>query len=190
MVSFSSETIWNPVKPYHFYQSNSKINDNFRQNLEMKADHKMDQQAIGKFIEIKRREQLLTQQQLAERIGVSNKTVSKWENGRSLPDYSVVEGLCAVLNISVSELIAGKEKEPDANESSQREEIALLSYKVEQLEKNKIVRADKNQTIHTGVSFGCVIAAIISYAQLQSIGWAILHGMLSWIYVVYYLIVH
>ena len=148
----------------------------------------MDQQAIGKFIEKKRRELLLTQQQLAERIGVSTKTVSKWENGRSMPDYSVVEGLCAVLNISVSELIAGKDKEPDVNESSQKEEIALLSYKVEQLEKGKIVRADRNQTIHTGVSFGCVIAAIISYANLQSIGWAILHGILGWIYVIYYLI--
>ena len=148
----------------------------------------MDQQAIGQFIATKRREQNLTQEQLAEKIGVSNKTVSKWETGKTMPDYSVVEALCEVLNVSASELIAGKEKEPDTNSGSHEEDVALLSYKVEQLEKNKNVRAETNKTVNTGVSFGCVIAAIISYTHWQSVGWAILHGMLGWIYVIYYLI--
>ena len=75
----------------------------------------MNQHDVGLFIASKRREKNLTQEQLAEKIGVSNKTVSKWETGKTMPDYSVVELLCQVLNISVSELIAGKEKEPDAN---------------------------------------------------------------------------
>ena len=149
----------------------------------------MNQQAIGQFIATKRREQNLTQEQLAEKIGVSNKTVSKWETGKSMPDYSVVEVLCEVLNISASELIAGKEKDFGTNSSSREEDIALLSYKVEQLEKSKNVRVETNKTVHTGVSFGCVLAAIISYAHWQSIGWAILHGILGWIYVSYYLIV-
>lgn len=148
----------------------------------------MNQQAIGQFIATKRREQNLTQEQLAEKIGVSNKTVSKWETGKTMPDYSVVERLCEVLNISVSELIAGKENETDANNSSLDENVALLSYKVEQLEKHKNTRTETDKTVHTGVSFGCVIAAVVSYVHWQSIGWAILHGMLGWIYIIYYLI--
>ena len=107
-----------------------------------------------------------------------------------MPDYSVVEVLCEVLNISASELIAGKEKDFGTNSSSREEDIALLSYKVEQLEKNKNVRVETNKTVNTGVSLGCVLAAIISYAHWQSIGWAILHGILGWIYVIYYLIVY
>ena len=50
----------------------------------------MNQQVIGKFISLKRKEKNLTQEQLAEKIGVSNKTVSKWENGKCMPDYSVI----------------------------------------------------------------------------------------------------
>jgi len=147
----------------------------------------MNQHNIGQFISTKRREQNLTQEQLAEKLGVSNKTVSKWETGKTMPDYSVIELLCEVLKISVSELIAGKEKEPDTNNTT-NEEVALLAYKIEQLEKDKKVKTETNKTVHTGVSFGCVIAAVISYTHWQSIGWAILHGLLGWIYVIYYLI--
>lgn len=50
----------------------------------------MNQIAIGKFITKKRKEQNLTQEQLANRLGVSNKTVSKWETGKCMPDYSVI----------------------------------------------------------------------------------------------------
>lgn len=155
----------------------------------MKGAEIMNQQAIGKFISTKRREQNLTQEQLAERIGVSNKTVSKWETGKTMPDYSVVEELCKALNVSVSELIAGEEEKKATNNSLQ-EEVALLSYKVEQLEKRDREHIDTKQTLHTGVSLGCVIAAVVSYAHWQSIGWAILHGTLGWIYIIYYLIAY
>ena len=106
-----------------------------------------------------------------------------------MPEYSIVEPLCEVLNISVSELIAGKENDPEKNNLPQ-EEIALLSYKIEQLEKDKNTRMKTDKTVHTGVSLGCVIAAVISYAHWQSIGWAIFHGLLGWIYVIYYMIVY
>lgn len=147
----------------------------------------MDLKHIGQFIATKRREQNLTQEQLAEKIGVSNKTVSKWETGKTMPDYSVVESLCEALNISVGELLSGEEKEPDKMNTS-NEEVALLSYRIEQLEKDKKDRVETDKTVHTGVSFGCVIAAVISYTHWQSIGWAILHGALGWVYVLYYLI--
>ena len=55
----------------------------------------MNKAAIGSYIARKRREQNLTQEQLAERLGVSNTTVSKWENGKCMPDYGVVHGSAA-----------------------------------------------------------------------------------------------
>ena len=105
-----------------------------------------------------------------------------------MPDYSVVELLCQVLNISVSELIAGKEKEPDANKSSYEEDMALLSYKIEQLENHKKSQIEVSKTVKTGISFGSALAIVISYTQWHSIGWAIIHGLMSWGYVIYYLI--
>ena len=148
----------------------------------------MTQQNVGQFIATKRREQNLTQEQLAEKIGVSNKTVSKWETGKTMPDYSVVELLCEVLNISISELIAGKEIQTDTNSTSHEDDLALLSYKIEQLEKNKNSQLEKKKTVQTGITFGSALAIVISYTQWHSIGWAILHGLMSWGYVIYYLI--
>ena len=71
----------------------------------------MDQIATGKYITKKRKEQNLTQEQLAERLGVSNKTISKWETGKCMPDYSIVESLCKELNTTLAELINGEEDE-------------------------------------------------------------------------------
>ena len=63
----------------------------------------MDQSAIGKYIYQKRKAKNLTQTQLAEKLGVSNKTISKWENGKCMPDYSIIENLCNTLGITISE---------------------------------------------------------------------------------------
>ena len=69
----------------------------------------MNQKQIGRYIAEKRRIKNLTQAQLAEQLGISDKTVSKWECGRSMPDYTLIQSLCETLDISVSELIEGKE---------------------------------------------------------------------------------
>ena len=68
----------------------------------------MNQKQIGRYIAEKRRIKNLTQAQLAEQLGISDKTVSKWECGRSMPDYALIQPLCESLDISVSELIEGK----------------------------------------------------------------------------------
>ena len=65
----------------------------------------MNQLTTGKFLARKRKEKNLTQEQLAEKIGVSNKTISKWENGKCMPDYSVVKSLCEELGITVAEVM-------------------------------------------------------------------------------------
>ena len=68
----------------------------------------MDQAKIGKFIAERRREMGLTQIQLAERLNVTDRAVSKWETGRSLPDSSIMLGLCNILQITVNDLLCGE----------------------------------------------------------------------------------
>ncbi len=69
----------------------------------------MDQIKIGKYIAGKRKEQDLTQKQLAEKLGVSDKSVSKWERGICLPDVSLYTELCGALDISINEFFAGED---------------------------------------------------------------------------------
>lgn len=68
----------------------------------------MDQVKIGRFIAELRKEKGLTQASLAGRFGISNKAVSKWENGKSLPDASIMLELCSILGITVNELLSGE----------------------------------------------------------------------------------
>ena len=68
----------------------------------------MDQIKIGKFIAWKRKEQNLTQAQLAEKLGITDRAVSKWETGKSLPDASIMLEMCALLGITVNDLLSGE----------------------------------------------------------------------------------
>lgn len=68
----------------------------------------MDQVKIGKFIAERRKEVNLTQMELAEMLGVTDRAVSKWETGRSMPDSSIMLSLCALLKITVNELLLGR----------------------------------------------------------------------------------
>lgn len=68
----------------------------------------MDQVKIGKFIAECRKEKHLTQLQLAERLGVSDRAVSKWETGRSMPDSSIMLELCDEIGINMNELFSGR----------------------------------------------------------------------------------
>ena len=68
----------------------------------------MDQVKIGKFIAERRKLENLTQFQLAEKLGVTDRAVSKWENGRTMPDSSIMLELCSILKISVNDLLSGE----------------------------------------------------------------------------------
>ena len=68
----------------------------------------MDQIKIGRFIAQCRKENGLTQMQLAERLGVTDRAVSKWENGRAMPDSSIMLELCEQLKITVNDLLCGE----------------------------------------------------------------------------------
>ena len=68
----------------------------------------MNQEKIGKFIAECRKEKNLTQLQLAEKLNISNRAVSKWETGKSCPDVSIMMELCDILGINVNELLSGE----------------------------------------------------------------------------------
>lgn len=68
----------------------------------------MNQEKIGKFIAELRKEKNLTQVQLAHQLGVSDRTISKWETGRGMPDVSILKKLSETLGISVNELLCGE----------------------------------------------------------------------------------
>jgi len=75
----------------------------------------MNQEKIGKFIAGARNQIGLTQRELAEKIGVSDKTISKWECGKSMPDISYMDALCNSLDINMNELISGERLTESAN---------------------------------------------------------------------------
>ena len=98
----------------------------------------MDNIATGKFITKKRKEQNLTQEQLAERLGVSNKTISKWETGKCMPDYSVIELLCKELNTTLAELMNGEENEKSIH-TYDNEQIVEMLKEIQNLRNMKIL---------------------------------------------------
>lgn len=96
----------------------------------------MNQLLVGKFITQKRKEKNLTQEQLAEKIGVSNKTISKWETGKCMPDYSVIELLCEELKITLAELMNGEEDEKSIH-TYDNEQIVEMLKEIQNLKAKK-----------------------------------------------------
>lgn len=88
----------------------------------------MDQEKIGKFILEIRKQNGWTQKELAEKVGVSDKTISKWECGNSIPDITYLEALCNSLDISVNELLSG-ERLSDKSYSEKAEENIMALMK-------------------------------------------------------------
>ena len=82
----------------------------------------MNQEAIGKFISTCRKEKGLTQTQLAEKLNITNRAVSKWETGKSVPDAAIMLDLCEILDVSVNELLSG---ERIAMENYQKKAVKL-----------------------------------------------------------------
>ena len=103
----------------------------------------MNQTAIGNFIARCRKKQKLTQAQLAEKLNITDRAVSKWETGKSMPDSSIMLELCAILDITVNELLSGEEieMEPYENYEKKAEEnlLALKQKEENTLSKNRII---------------------------------------------------
>lgn len=75
---------------------------------------------------------------MAEKLGVSNKTVSKWETGKCIPDYSIVKNLCEELEITVAELMDGESAEEKSVRAYDDEQIMDLLRRTQELENRRI----------------------------------------------------
>lgn len=101
----------------------------------------MNQEKIGKFIAECRRKKNMTQQELAEKLGVSDRTIGNWENGRNMPDLSLFKPLCDELDISLNDLMSGEVvKSKEYQEKLEENIINTISYTNKKLEnKNNII---------------------------------------------------
>jgi transcriptional regulator with XRE-family HTH domain len=107
----------------------------------MRGDKFMDLNKIGKFITYCRKQKNLTQEQLAEKLNITNRAVSKWERGLSLPDASIMIQLCNILDINVNELLSGKIiDKKDYQESLEENIINTIDYTNKKIEnKNNFI---------------------------------------------------
>ena len=127
---------------------------------------------VGKNIKKIRTELNMTQEELAEKISVTRQAVSNWETEKTQPDTETLERISEVLGVTIEELIYGKQKSSQGT-----------------LEKGKDVMLNVTKgSTKSGIGFGAALAIVISYVKWQSVGWAIFHGLLNWVYVVYFLI--
>ena len=113
-----------------------------------------------------RKEKGMTQDELAEKLNVTRQAVSNWETGKTQPDIETLTRLAEIFDVSVERIIYGSER------------------------KERIVQVSRNVQVgpKEGIGMGAALAMIISYAKWKSIGWAILHGIFNWAYVIYYII--
>ena len=122
----------------------------------------MNQIKIGKFIAECRKKNNLTQMQLAEKLNITNRAISKWENGKAMPDSSIMIDLCNELKISVNELLSGEMINMENKNEKQEKLLLDMAKEVEQ----------KNKTIWTsmwvimGVSMTALFAGIFISAFL------------------------
>ena len=90
----------------------------------------MNQIKIGRFIAERRKEQKLTQMQLAEKLDITDRAVSKWETGKSLPDASIMLELCGLLKITVNDLLSGEVVSMNNyNEKSEKNLLEMIKQK-------------------------------------------------------------
>ena len=112
----------------------------------------MDQIKIGKFIAAMRKEQNLTQRQLAELLRISDKTVSKWECGNGLPEVGTMLPLCETLHINVNELLTGERLDAEYQKKAEENLINLVQEK-----ESETVRGRKKMLMMTAASV-CAVA--------------------------------
>ena len=95
----------------------------------------MDQIKIGKFIAECRKNANLTQMQLSEKLGITDKAISKWERGISMPDTSIMLELCNILGISVNELLSGEKIQMENNDKKNEQLLLEMAKELEKKSK-------------------------------------------------------
>jgi transcriptional regulator with XRE-family HTH domain/DNA-directed RNA polymerase subunit RPC12/RpoP len=110
----------------------------------------MDQIKIGQFIAARRKAVGLTQAELAEKLGITDRAVSKWETGRAMPDVALMLKLCGILKINVNELLCGEEIQMENNDHKNEQLILDMAKEVER----------KNKTIWTAMWVIMIVSMI------------------------------
>ena len=125
----------------------------------------MNQEKIGKFIAELRKQKKLTQEQLAEKLGITKNAVSKWERGLGLMDLSLLKPLSEILNVSVTEILNG-EKFDEEEINSKNEEVLIntLDYST-----NVIKKVKKNKVLTILLTIVITILSIILLDTIQAI---------------------
>ena len=95
----------------------------------------MDQEKIGRFIQEKRKEKKFTQSDLAEKLNITDRAISKWENGVCLPDAGTMPLLCKILNISINDLFSGEIVDMKDNEKKLEENLLEMAKLKEEKDK-------------------------------------------------------
>lgn len=121
----------------------------------------MDQIKIGKFISSKRKEKHITQSELAERLNITDRAISKWENGICLPDASNMTDLCKILDININDLFSGEVIDMKDNEKKLEENLLEMTRLKEQRDKELLALE-----IFIGVTVSLVMTSLILIAAM------------------------
>lgn len=123
----------------------------------------MNQQKVGQFLKDLRNEKSVTQAELAEMLGVSNRSISRWENGTTMPDFDLLIELAKYYNVEVGEILGGERK--DTNVDTKTEELMLRIAEYNNVERSFF---SKRMCVMFGIAiFGMMIFAIIDIAGLE-----------------------
>ncbi len=121
----------------------------------------MDQIKIGKFIQNKRKEKNITQQELAEILNITDRAISKWENGKCMPDVGIMQELCEILNITINDLFSGEVVNMKDTEKKLEENL---------LEMTKLKEEKDRQLLSLEIFIG-VISSVILLGSVLLVGW-------------------
>lgn len=125
----------------------------------------MDQIKIGKFIQERRKEKRLTQSELAEKLDVTDRAVSKWENGNCIPDASNIQELCKILNITINDLFSGCVVDMRNNEKKLEENLLEMIKIKEIRDKELLILEIFIGVIVSIIMFLCIMIA--SFVQME-----------------------
>lgn len=130
----------------------------------------MDQIKIGKFIAECRKQKDLTQLQLADRLGITDKAVSKWERGISMPDSSIMLELCDILGITVNDLLSGEKVTMD-NYNKESESNLLEMLRQKQQADKRLLRMEMLAGIMACIplAVGCAIGLLVPMEEWKQV---------------------
>ena len=135
----------------------------------------MNQELTGKFIAQLRKEKNLTQKELADKLGISDKTVSKWETGNGMPDVSLLQPLCEELSVNLNELLSGERLSEESYSGKAEENMMNLAKDAQEGRNNK-----RRAGIIGAVCGILVFLLFIEFAIISATGIGGIYSFLDW----------